>query len=55
MISDVLFEAITDIEAYLANPVFDTVYERDLRVRIYSLLAHMDSIRAELDTPPQAA
>ena len=51
-ISDVLADAVTKINDYLDDSFGG--YEGNLRLRIQALVAMMDAIRAELDTPPTA-
>lgn len=55
MISDVLAEAIAEIDRYLSDPVFADVYEGALRSDIVELRNKMDGVRERLDTPPIAA
>jgi hypothetical protein len=50
MISDVLSDAVIRINEYLDDS--SGTYEGNLRLRIQALVAMMDAIRAELDTPP---
>lgn len=52
MISDVLFEAVEEIDGYLADPVYKDMYAGELRDRILKLRDDMNALRAELDTPP---
>jgi hypothetical protein len=47
MISDVLFDAVTSIDEYLA----DDWYQGEGRVRILCVRAVMDAMREELDDP----
>jgi hypothetical protein len=53
MISDVLFEAADEIRRYLRE--FDQCYPKgsDVEIEIQSLLKKMDTLRLELDTPPE--
>ena len=51
MISDVLFEAVQEINYYLNEPTFAKAYNGDLRARIVKLRDEMDAMRTELDTP----
>jgi hypothetical protein len=53
MISDVLFDAVQDIDRYLSDPVFNETYQGSLRTRILLVRHAMDDLREELDTPPQ--
>jgi len=53
MISDVLFDAKEEIERYLTDPIFfDTYSDPGLRNRLNDLIAKMEEIRIELDSPP---
>ncbi len=52
MISDVLHQAVVDIDGYLESPAFEKVYGGDLRERIIKLRNDMTTMRIELDTPP---
>ena len=54
MISDVLADAIAEIDAYLGDPSFADVYQGALRTRILLVRQAMEDIREELDTPPSA-
>ena len=49
-ISDVLADAVNQINDYL--DYLPGTYEGNLRLRIQALVAMMDAIRDELDTPP---
>lgn len=51
MISDTLFESTEEIRWYLNK--MPEVYE-PMKPRIERLLTEMDSLRAELDTPPNS-
>lgn len=55
MVSDVLFEASTQIQYYLSNPTFADTYVGDIRSKIARLVQDMDSLRQELDTPSAPA
>lgn len=50
MISDVLGEAVTDIDGYLVD--FRSVYSGEVRARIVAVRDQMDALRAELDAQP---
>lgn len=52
MISDTLFDAITDIDRYLADPVFPYKDDKELCARIVALRDQMDAMRRELDKSP---
>lgn len=52
MISDVLSEAVNDIDGYLNDTRFLDTYSGDLRERIIALRNDMHAMRKELDTPP---
>jgi len=51
-ISDVLFDAVEEINRYLDDPCYNNMYSGDLRKRIIAIRDAMESIRKELDTPP---
>ena len=51
-ISDVLADAVNRINGYLDDST--GTYSGDLGERIKALVAQMDAMRAELDTPPTA-
>ncbi len=51
MISDVLFDAVQEIDRYLNDPTFKEVYSGRLRGRIIELRDAMNAMRIELDTP----
>ena len=55
MISDVLSDAVSQIDCYLENPSFDGCYEGEIRQELLTLREAMDAMRAKLDTPPTAA
>jgi hypothetical protein len=55
MISDTLHDAAEDIRRTLADPVMGGAYDSPMRERINALLAEMDAIRRDLDTPPAEA
>lgn len=48
MISDVLSDAVAEIDRYLRTGI----YSGPIRQRIEDLRDYMDDIRRELDTPP---
>jgi hypothetical protein len=50
-ISDVLFDAVNDIDRYLT----DDPWDRPWRERILAVRAAMDGLRAALDAPPPPA
>lgn len=53
MISDVLFDANNEIERYLNDPLYSSIYsDENLRNQLKALATEMDKIRAYLDTPP---
>lgn len=52
MISDVLSDAVHNIDTYLNGDVFDDCYTGDIRTRILILRSQMDAMRMELDLPP---
>jgi hypothetical protein len=51
MVSDTLYEAIVQIDAYLED--FPHVYEGDTRTMVLELRDHMEEVRRYLDTPPR--
>lgn len=55
MISDVLFDAASQLDYYLTDEVYASVYTGPLRERLTNLRAEMDAIRAELDRVPSAS
>jgi hypothetical protein len=50
MISDVLSDAVKEMRRYLAE---SRCYDGEIRSRLEKLVADMDAMRAELDTPPE--
>lgn len=50
MISDVLFDAAADLDYYLNDRTFASIYTGPLRERLVKLRNEMDAIRAELDS-----
>jgi hypothetical protein len=55
MISDVLADALTEMQQYLNDPTYDRVYSGELRAEIERVMAEMQSLRERLDRlPPQA-
>lgn len=52
MVSDVLFQAVQDLDHYLNDPVFANVYGGALRERLLRLRKEMQDIRMMLDSPP---
>jgi hypothetical protein len=52
MISDVLAEAVHQIDEYLTDPTFRESYQGDVLTRIRLVRHAMDDLRQELDTPP---
>jgi len=53
MISDVLADAIVEMDDYLSNRLYDDTYTGDLRTRILQVRAEMELLRIELDAPPE--
>lgn len=51
MISDVFHDAIRGTRAYLDEPAYNRVYTGRMRQRIERLVAEMEAIQRELDTP----
>jgi hypothetical protein len=52
MISDVLAEAVHQIDEYLSNPTYQAMYQGDVLTRIRLVRHAMEDLRQELDTPP---
>jgi hypothetical protein len=53
MISDTLSDAADELKHYLHDEAFaDTYCDPSFRSRMFKLIAEMDLIRMELDTPP---
>jgi hypothetical protein len=52
MISDVMFEAVSEIDRYLTTPTFDGAYRGRLRAKIVKLRDEMEYIRLVLDSVP---
>lgn len=52
MISDVLSEAVAEIDRYLTTPTFSVCYVGEMRQRIRKCRNEMEAIRRVLDTPP---
>ncbi len=53
MISDVLHEAVSEIDRYLNEPVFRDTYTGQMRKELKALRTMMDSARQRLDAPPK--
>jgi len=53
MISDVLSEAVRDIREYL-KPPFGYTGDPEMMAKITKVIAEMEALRIELDTPPSA-
>lgn len=54
MISDVLSDAVGRLDHYLDDPLYDSVYQGDLRADLIALRGVMDAMRQRLDQPPHA-
>ncbi len=52
MISDILSQAVVDLDYYLNDPNFGSTYSRELRERIIRLRDAAEYIRVVLDTRP---
>jgi hypothetical protein len=52
MISDVLSQAVDDLDHYLNDPNFDSTYNGEFRERIIRLRDEAEYIRIVLDTHP---
>ena len=50
MISDVLHDAVSDLDHYLESETYRTVYTGDTRDKIIVVRNAMDALRRELDT-----
>jgi hypothetical protein len=51
MISDILSQAVSDLDHYLTDPNFDGTYTGELQERIIRLRDEADNLRAVLDMP----
>ena len=52
MISDILSQAVIDLDRYIADGTFDHTYIGETRERIIRLRNEADDLRSVLDTPP---
>jgi hypothetical protein len=52
MISDVLSDACRNIQSYLGDPTYISMYSGELRAEIKHVVAAMNSLREKLDQPP---
>jgi len=52
MISDILFQAVDDLDHYLNDPLWDHIYCGDLRERIIRLRDEAKHVQILLDTHP---
>jgi hypothetical protein len=52
MISDVISEAVAELDRYLNDPIWDDVYCGKLRERIVRLRNEAEYLRGLLDVPP---
>jgi len=52
MISDVLFSAVEQMDAYLDDPLYRDMYKGATRKELKALRALIDAARVRLDTPP---
>lgn len=55
MISDVLHEAVSEIDRYLEEPTFAACYQGQTRDELLALRTLMEAMRQRLDTPPTAS
>jgi|SRR5580704_6327134 hypothetical protein len=55
MISDILFQCVVELDAYLNSPTYDRTCQGDLRERIIRLRNEAEYIRVILDTPPDCS
>jgi len=51
MISDVLFDAVMEIEQYLENRIYNDTYEGETREEINKLVLDMKRMICKLDCP----
>lgn len=54
MISDVLHEAVAEMDRYLDSPEWRDTYTGQMRKELKALRTMMDAARQRLDTPPPA-
>ena len=54
MISDILSQAVADLDRYLSDCTFDHAYIGETRERLVRLRNEADDLRSVLDTPPDA-
>jgi hypothetical protein len=52
MISDVLSDAVNDVDSYLNNKTYKQMYSGSLREAVVDLRNRMQALRIYLDTPP---
>jgi hypothetical protein len=52
MISDVLSDAVADLDHYLTSPFYRDLYGTVILARVEALRAAMDALRQYLDAPP---
>jgi hypothetical protein len=52
MISDILSQAVIDLDHYLTDANFDRTYGGEARERLIRLRNEADDLRSVLDTPP---
>jgi hypothetical protein len=52
MVSDVLWQAVEEIDVYLRSRYYADVYSGELRTKVVQVRDAMDTLRAELDMPP---
>jgi hypothetical protein len=52
MLFDTLTHALNEIDYYLNNPTYASIYTGELRDRVMRLRNDMNQIRIDLDTPP---
>jgi hypothetical protein len=55
MVSDILFECVVELGAYLSSSTYDGTCQGDLRERIIRLRNEAEYIRVILDTPPDCS
>ena len=51
MISDIMSEAVTEIDRYMYDSLYDSWYSKKMRTRIIKARNEIEKIRIELDNP----
>jgi len=52
MISDILYEAVAEMDRYLDGEVWENMYTGDTRKELMALRTMMNAARMRLDEPP---